>query len=224
VSEERIKILKLYGANVHLVSNGGFQTAIKQADELAEKINGFRPNQFSNIKNTEVHYKTTGKEIIDKINNIDGFVSGIGTGGTLMGVAKRIKKYNKKAKIIALQPKQLPILTNPNYIGSHKIEGIGDDFIPDLVDMNLINEIITVDDKDAINMSRILAKNFGLGVGISSGANLIAAALASKNNDNVVTIFADDFKKYLSTSLSNKINTDKEFISNNIDILSIDYI
>lgn len=226
VSEERIKIMKLYGAKVHLISkeDGGFKTAIKKANELAEKINGFRPNQFSNIKNIEVHYKTTGKEITDKIKRIDAFVSGIGTGGTLMGIAKKIKEKNKKAKIIALQPEQLPILTNSNYVGEHQIEGIGDDFIPDLVNMSLIDEIISINDEDAINMSRILAKEFGLGVGISSGANLIAAALSSKNNDNVVTIFADDLKKYLSTNLSNKINNDKNLISNNIKILSIDYI
>ena len=224
VSEERIKILKLYGANIHLIYNGGFQAAIKKADELSKKINGFRPNQFSNIKNIEVHYKTTGKEITDKLKDIDLFVSGIGTGGTLMGIARRIKKHNKKAKIIALQPKQLPILTEPGYIGRHQIEGIGDDFIPQLIDMNLIDNIVTVNDEDAINMSRILAKNFGLGVGISSGANLIAAALAGENKSNVVTIFADDLKKYLSTNLGNKINHNKDFISNNIKILSIDYI
>lgn len=224
VSKERIKIMKLYGANVHLISNSGFQTAIKEADKLAKKINGFRPNQFNNPKNIEVHYKTTGKEIIKKINNINAFVSGIGTGGTLMGIAKRIQKNNKNAKIIAIQPKQLPILTNPNCTGKHQIEGIGDDFIPKLVDLNLINGIITIDDEDAINMSRILAKKFGLGVGISSGANLIGAALAGKNNDNVVTIFADDLKKYLTTNLSNKINNDKKLISNNIKILSINYI
>lgn len=226
VSKERIKIMKLYGANVHLISkeNGGFQTAIKEADKLAKKINGFRPNQFNNIKNIEVHYKTTGKEITKKIKNIDAFVSGIGTGGTLMGIAKRIKKHNQNTKIIAIEPKQLPILTNPNSIGNHQIEGIGDDFIPKLVDMNLINEIITIDDEDAINMSRILAKNFGLGVGISSGANLIGATLAEKNNQNIVTIFADDLKKYLTTNLNNQINPNKKFISNNIQILSINYI
>lgn len=226
ISKERIKIMKLYGAKVHLISkeDGGFKTAIKKADELAKKINGFRPNQFSNIKNIEIHYKTTGKEITDKVKKIDGFVSGIGTGGTLMGTAKKIKEKNKKAKIIALQPEQLPILTNPNYVGNHQIEGIGDDFIPDLVDMNLIDEIISINDEDAINMSRILAKEFGLGVGISSGANLLAAAISGKNNDNIATIFADDLKKYLSTNLSNKINTDKNLISNNIKVLSINYI
>ena len=223
VSQERINIMKLYGAHVHLVSKeeGGFKEAIKRADDLARKINGFRPDQFSNIKNIEAHYYTTGLEIINKIKKINLYVSGIGTGGTLIGIAKRIKEINNDAKIVALEPLQLPIMSKGITTGSHKIEGIGDDFIPSIVDKELINDIITVDDEDAINMSRILARNFGLGVGISSGANLIGAVISAKNNDNVVTIFADDFKKYLSTDLTKNINLDHNLISNNIEILSI---
>lgn len=223
VSQERINIMKLYGAHVHLVSKeeGGFKEAIKRADDLARKINGFRPDQFSNIKNIEAHYYTTGLEIINKIKKINLYVSGIGTGGTLIGIAKRIKEINSDAKIVALEPLQLPIMSKGITTGSHKIEGIGDDFIPSIVDKELINDIITVDDEDAINMSRILARNFGLGVGISSGANLIGAVVSAKNNDNVVTIFADDFKKYLSTDLTKNINLDHNLISNNIEILSI---
>ena len=223
VSQERINIMKLYGAHVHLVSKeeGGFKEAIKRADDLARKINGFRPDQFSNIKNIEAHYYTTGLEIINKIKKINLYVSGIGTGGTLIGIAKRIKEINSDAKIVALEPLQLPIMSKGISTGSHKIEGIGDDFIPSIVDKELINDIITVDDEDAINMSRILARNFGLGVGISSGANLIGTVVSAKNNDNVVTIFADDFKKYLSTDLTKNINLDPNLISNNIEILSI---
>ena len=223
VSQERINIMKLYGAHVHLVSKeeGGFKEAIKRADDLARKINGFRPDQFSNIKNIEAHYYTTGLEIINKIKKINLYVSGIGTGGTLIGIAKRIKEINNDAKIVALEPLQLSIMSKGITTGSHKIEGIGDDFIPSIVDKELINDIITVDDEDAINMSRILARNFGLGVGISSGANLIGAVVSAKNNDNVVTIFADDFKKYLSTDLTKNINLDHNLISNNIEILSI---
>ena len=223
VSQERINIMKLYGAHVHLVSKeeGGFKEAINRADDLARKINGFRPDQFSNIKNIEAHYYTTGLEIINKIKKINLYVSGIGTGGTLIGIAKRIKEINNDAKIVALEPLQLPIMSKGITTGSHKIEGIGDDFIPSIVDKELINDIITVDDEDAINMSRILARNFGLGVGISSGANLIGAVVSAKNNDNVVTIFADDFKKYLSTDLTKNINLDHNLISNNIEILSI---
>ena len=193
--------MKLYGANVHIVTkkDGGFKGAIHLADELARKINGFRPNQFSNTKNIEVHYKTTGKEITDKIKNIDGFVSGIGTGGTLIGIAKRIKKYNKHAKIIAIEPKQLPILTNKTYTGTHKIEGIGDDFIPKIVERDLIDKVLLINDEDAINMARKIAMKLGLGVGISSGANMIASILANEEIEgNMVTVFADDNKKIIN--------------------------
>ena len=222
VSSERINIMKLYGAKVYLVSKeeGGFKECIKRADELAKKINGFRPNQFDNIKNIEAHYNTTGKEILDKINNIDCFVSGIGTGGTLMGVSKRLKEYNKNIKVIAIEPDTLSILTKGQYNGSHKIEGIGDDFIPSLVIENEIDNVIDINDNDAINMSRKLARTFGLGVGISSGANFLGSVLSGY--DNVVTIFTDDLKKYLSTDLSKEIIKDKNLISNNIELISME--
>lgn len=226
VSKERIDIMNMYGAKVYLVSKeeGGFKEAIKRADELAKKINGFRPDQFNNAKNIEAHYNTTGLEIINAINHIDGFVSGIGTGGTLIGIGKRIKEKNKNAKIIALEPEQLPIMTKKITTGSHKIEGIGDDFIPSIVDKNLIDKIITINDEDAINMSKILSRKFGLGVGISSGANLLAAVISSKNKDNVVTVFADDFKKYLTTDLAKEINNSENLISNQIEIISVENV
>lgn len=222
-SVERVESMKLYGAKVYLVSKeeGGFQEAIKRADNLAQEINGFRPNQFDNLKNIETHYNTTGLEIINSVPKIDSFVSGIGTGGTLMGIAKRIKEVHQNAKIIALEPEQMPLMTKNINTGKHRIEGIGDDFIPSLVDKNMIDEIVTIDDEDAINMARILAKRFGLGVGISSGANLLAAIKTAKDNDNVVTTFADDFKKYLTTDLVKEINESNNLISNQIEIISI---
>ena len=225
-SIERIELMKLYGANVYLVpkDNEGFKEAIRLADELAKKINGFRPDQFNNYKNVMAHYETTGLEIVNSVRKIDGFVSGIGTGGTLMGIGKRIKEINPYAKIVALEPSQMPIMSKGITNGKHRIEGIGDDFIPKIVDMDLIDKIVVIDDEDAINMSRILAKKFGLGVGISSGANLIAAVLSGDNNSNIVTVFADDSKKYLSTDLTKEINLDNELISNNIEILSIEYL
>ena len=221
VSSERINIMKMYGANVYLVSKeeGGFKECIKRADELSKKMNGFRPNQFDNIKNIEVHYNTTGKEIINSLNNINGFVSGIGTGGTLMGESKRLKEYDKNIKIIVIEPDKLPILSKGINEGSHKIEGIGDDFIPSLVDKDLIDKVIDICDDDAINMSRLLSRKFGLGVGISSGANFLGCVLSDL--DNVVTVFTDDMKKYLSTDLSKDINKDKNLISNNIELISI---
>lgn len=222
-SKERIAIMKLYGAKVYLVSReeGGFKEVIRRADKLAKDINGFRPNQFDNIKNIEAHYSTTGLEIVNEVPRIDLFVSGIGTGGTLMGIAKRVKEFNKDARIVALEPKQMPIMSKGINDGTHRIEGIGDDFIPSIVDRNIIDEVITIDDEDAINMTRILAKKYGLGVGISSGANLIAAILTAKDGDNVVVTFADDFKKYLTTDLIENINNDIDLISNQLEIVSI---
>ena len=225
VSRERIDIMKLYGANVYLVSkeDGGFKESIRRADELAKEINGFRPDQFNNLKNIEAHYNSTGLEIINELNRINAFVSGIGTGGTLIGIGKRIKEKTN-ARIIALEPDTLPILSKGITIGSHKIEGIGDDFIPNIVDKSIIDEVISINDEDAINMSRIFAKRYGLGVGISSGANFLASVITGKDNDNVVTIFADDLKKYLTTDLSKEIDNNKELISNQIEILSIESI
>jgi len=224
VSLERINIMKMYGANVNLVSkeDGGFKRAIYESDKLAREIDGFRPNQFSNLKNIDVHYKTTGKEIVDTLDNVDAFVSGIGTGGTLIGVGKRIKEVFPGAKVIALEPDKMPLLSKGIVIDNHKIEGIGDDFISDLVDTSLIDKVIEINDEDAVNMARILAKKLGLGVGISSGANFIGSCLCDGND--IVTIFVDDMKKYLSTELVDVIDQNKEFISNKIEILSIECV
>lgn len=223
VSVERQKIMKLYGAKIYLISKeeGGFKEAIRRADLLADKINGFRTNQFSNYLNTLVHYKTTANEIIKQVSKIEAFVSGVGTGGTLIGVAKRLKEYDEKIRIVALEPDKMPLLSKGIIIDNHKIEGIGDDFIPDLVDRKLIDDVITINDDDAINMAKILAKTFGLGVGISSGANFLASVLTKKKH--VVTIFVDDLKKYLSTDLAGDIdNLNDKFISNKIELLSIE--
>ena len=224
VSEERIKIMKLYSANVYLVSKeeGGFKEAIKRSEEFASKINGFLPRQFENYLNIETHYLTTAKEILNEVNEIDTFVSGIGTGGTLMGVAKRLKEYNKNIKIIALEPDKMPLLSGGKIIGEHKIEGIGDEFIPKLVDFNLIDKVISINDLDAINMSRILASKLGLGVGISSGANFLASVLSG--GKSVVTVFPDDLKKYLSTDLSKDIDNNKDFLSNKIELLGFEVV
>lgn len=224
VSDERKNIMRLYGAKVYLVSRdeGGFKECIRRADELAKKINGFRPNQFDNIKNVEAHYKTTGMEILNKVNNVETFVSGIGTGGTLMGVGKRLKEYDKNKKIIAIEPDTLQILSKGDTSGTHKIEGIGDDFIPSLVDRKIIDNIISIYDEDAINMARLLAKKFGLGVGISSGANFLGCVLSGY--DNASTVFTDDMKKYLSTDLTKEIDSKEDMISNKITLISMEFV
>lgn len=224
VSHERVQIMKNYGAHVYLVSKeeGGFKEAIKRSKELASELNGFLPSQFDNILNIEAHRKTTAKEIIDVLPNIDAFVSGIGTGGTLMGIGSSLKEYRPNIKVIALEPDKMALLSDKKIIGEHKIEGIGDDFIPSIVDKNLIDDIILIHDEDAINMSRILAKNLGLGVGISSGANFLASVLSGHND--VVTVFPDDFKKYLSTDLSREIVNDATLISNQIKLLNLEVL
>ena len=229
VSVERIKLMECYGATVFLISKeeGGFDKCIKLANDLAKKINGYRPNQFSNYLNTKCHYENTASEIIKELNNeiIGGFVSGVGSGGTLMGIGTRLKEVSPDILIGAVEPLQMPLLTTKKIIRNHKIEGIGDEFIPELVDIKLIDKVLDIDDEDAINMARLISKKLGLGVGISSGANFIGAVLLSEfTNNPVVTIFPDDNKKYLSTDLVNKVNLKKEFISNKIKLLDYSVI
>lgn len=222
-SIERIKIMEMYGAKVYLVSReeGGFRECIIRADNLAKELGGFRPRQFSNNLNIQAHYDCTGKEIIDSGINPQAFICGFGTGGTLMGVSKRLKEHFPNITTYALEPDNMTLLSQDKVYGSHRIEGIGDDFLPDIIDKNLIDRVITISDSEAINMAKRLSKELGLGVGISSGANFLGAVLIE--GENVVTIFADDFKKYLSTDLFKDGEGCTE-ISNNIKILGIETI
>lgn len=224
VSKERIEIMKLYGANVKLISkeDGGFTKCIEEAKKLSKEINGYLTNQFSNINNSLAHFETTGKEILDKIKP-DGFISGIGTGGTLIGVAKKLKEENINTKIFAIEPTNMSLIKTGKK-GSHKIEGIGDEFIPDLVDLSMIDDIVLIDDDDAIEMSRKLAKNLGIGVGISSGANLLGAILMNERiKGEIVTVFPDDLKKYLTTDLTKEV-LNENIISKEIELLKYEII
>lgn len=227
-SKERVNLMRMYNAEVILISKeeGGFKKAIQLAKEYAEKNDAFLGNQFENEHNVLAHYETTGAEIVGKLGNqIGGFVSGIGTGGTLIGTAKRIKEANSEAKIYALEPDKMPLLSQNKIIDSHKIEGIGDDFIPKIVEREIIDKVLLVNDDDAINMSRKIALELGLGVGISSGANMIASVLAKEENEKeIVTIFADDNKKYLSTDLSKPMDLNPNFISNKIELLGYEFV
>ena len=227
VSLERRKLIEMYGANVHLVSKeeGGFKKALELAEEYSEEIDAYRPLQFDNELNVEAQYNTTGQEIIDVIPDVNAFVSGIGTGGTLMGIGRRLKDNNPDTKIFALEPSTLSILKMGMIEGSHMIEGIGDDFIPGIVEEDLIDDIVLIDDLDAINMSQRLAKEFGLGVGISSGANFLASVLMDCEDYKIATVFPDDNKKYITTKLSEVISDeDSELISNNIKLIGFDVI
>ena len=227
-SVERIKLMKGYGAKVILFSKeeGGFIRCVEEAKRMAEKEGAFLANQFANEDNFLAQYETTGEEIVNELpEKVGGFISGVGTGGTLMGIGKRLKEEYEGFKIVAIEPDKMPLISQGKILGSHKIEGIGDDFIPDLVDKKTIDDILLINDDDAINMSRILANELGLGVGISSGANLIGSILLNEKNDKpTVTVFADDNKKYLTTDLSKEVDKNSAFISNNIKLLDYEIL
>lgn len=227
MSEERKKILFAYDAVLHDVSkaDGGFKGAVAMADELAKQIDGFRTNQFCNKDNEKAHYISTGKEILSDLNEvkIDAFVSGIGTGGTLMGVGKCLKEFDSSIKICTFEPDKLPTMVCGATEGEHKIAGIGDGFIPDLIDRNLIDSIDLINDEDAVLMAKKFAKELGLGVGISSGANFLEAAKLSENS-NVVTVFPDDNKKYLSTDLTKDIRSNENYLSAEIELLGYETV
>lgn len=227
-SKERIQLMKSYGANIFLFSKeeGGFFKCIEEAKKLAQNINGLFTNQFSNMDNFFAHYETTGEEILNQLTKpISGFVSGVGTVGTLMGTGKKLKEKYPNLMITAIEPDKMPLMSKGIILSQHKIEGIGDDFIPDLIDKNKIDKILLINDYDAINMSRKLSRELGIGVGISSGANLLGGILLGNDiNGNIVTIFPDDNKKYLSTEITNDIDSNPNFLSNQIELLNIKFI
>ena len=226
VSLERRKLIQMYGAEVHLVSreDGGFKGALELVEDFAEEIGAYKPKQFDNELNFEAQYNTTGQEIIDEFPEVNAFVSGIGTGGTLMGIGKRIKDYNPEAKVFALEPSTLSILKMGMVEGSHMIEGIGDDFIPGIVDEELIDDIVLIHDYDAINMSKRIAQEFGLGIGISSGANFLASVIMDNDELNIATVFPDDNKKYITTKLSEPVDEDPELESNKVKLIGFEVI
>ena len=217
VSLERRKLIQMYGAQVHLVSreDGGFKGAIEIVEEFAEEIGAYKPKQFDNELNFEAQYCTTGQEIIDQLPDVNAFVSGIG---------KRLKDHNPDAKVFALEPSTLSILKMGMDEGSHMIEGIGDDFIPGIVDESLIDDIVLIHDYDAINMSKRIAQEFGLGIGISSGANFLASVIMDNDDLNIATVFPDDNKKYITTKLSEPVDEDPELESNKVKLIGFEVI
>ena len=231
MSSERKALIKKYGATLHLVTEeeGGFIECIKRADKFALEVNGLRPRQFSNPYNSESHYETTGVEIIaqlDKVGKIpDILVAGVGTGGTVMGAGKRIKEVHPNALIMPLEPSNSPTLTLGCRVGKHRIQGISDEFVPALLDLENLDEILMVDDGDSIIMAQMFSRQLGLGVGISSGANFLGAVIAQNKYGKdkiVVTIFSDDSKKYLSTGLIDKEPVKEGFISTDIELISFE--
>lgn len=227
-SVERRRMMEGYGAELTLISreDGGFSKCLEDAKKYALKHKAFYPDQFSNENNILAHYETTGAEILRQLpEKIGGFVSGVGTGGTLLGTSKRLKERYPDMITCAIEPENMPLISGGKIKGAHKIEGIGDDFIPKLVDKNLIDKIFLINDEDAMQMARIISRKLGIGVGISSGANFIGSALlGSEIMMPVATVFADDNKKYVSTDLFKDENLDDNLISNNIKILGASFI
>lgn len=227
-SVERRRMMEGYGAELTLISreDGGFSKCLEEAKKYALKHKAFYSDQFSNENNILAHYETTGAEILRQLpEKIGGFVSGVGTGGTLLGTSKRLKERYPDMITCAIEPENMPLISGGKIKGAHKIEGIGDDFIPKLVDKNLIDKIFLINDEDAMQMARIISRKLGIGVGISSGANFIGSALlGSEIMMPVATVFADDNKKYVSTDLFKDENLDDNLISNNIKILGASFI
>ena len=207
MSVERRNILKAYGAEIVLTEGAkGMKGAIAKAEELAKEIPGsFIPSQFTNPANVQAHFETTGPEIWqDTDGEVDFLVAGVGTGGTLSGAGKYLKEQNRDIKVIAVEPKDSPVLSE-GHAGSHKLQGIGAGFVPYTLDIAVYDEVIAVTTEQAFEAARILAREDAVLAGISSGAALYAAeviAARPKNKDkNIVVIFPDNGEKYLSGSL-----------------------
>lgn len=211
MSRERVNLIRSFGAEIRMVGSdeGGFLGSIEMARQAAETVPGaFLPSQFSNEENCQAHARTTGPEIWWQLKFMgrkpDAFVAGVGTGGTIMGVGRFLRSMRPEVKLHPLEPSNSPTLSTGHCVGEHRIQGISDEFIPSIVDLDELDDVLSVDDGDAILMAQKLASTLGLGVGISSGANLLGAILAQDRLDPdavVVTIFPDSNKKYLSTDL-----------------------
>ncbi len=200
MSLERREMMEAYGANFILTPT--MVDAVKKLEEFQEKDNVWVPGQFENQSNVDCHRETTGKEILEQIDQIGAFIAGVGTGGTLMGVAEALRAKIPDIKIVAVEPAESAVLSGGS-ANQHKIQGIGSGFIPKIVDRSQIDEIVKIRSDDAIRMSKRLARENGLFVGISSGANVLASLEISVEmpHENVVTILADSADRYLSLGL-----------------------
>ena len=209
MSVERRQIMKAYGAELVLSEGSqGMKGAIAKADELAREIpNSFIPGQFVNPANPKAHFETTGPEIwADTDGQVDAFVAGVGTGGTLTGVGQFLKSKNPAVKVVAVEPKSSPVLSE-GHGGAHKIQGIGAGFVPDTLDQSVYDEVLPITDEEAFQAGRELAGKDGLLVGISSGAAVAAATKLAQRPENkgklIVAVLPDTGERYLSTAMFN---------------------
>tara|TARA_R110000787_G_scaffold89771_3_gene189928 strand:- start:18288 stop:19430 length:1143 start_codon:yes stop_codon:yes gene_type:complete len=232
MSDERKALMRSLGADLHLVTreDGGFIGAIEATQNLAASNQGvFLPCQFSNCDNAIAHRDTTGPELLKQMALLgikpDAFVAGVGTGGTVMGVGRALRAALPGVRVHPLEPLESPTLSTGHKVGSHRIQGISDDFIPAIVNFADLDDVIAVSDGDAILMAQALARELGLGVGISSGANLIGALMAAERlgpNAAVATVFCDDNKKYLSTALSRTEPVKEGYLTPEIELLGFE--
>ena len=232
MSRERVDLISSMGAKIHPVTReqGGFLGSIKLTEEHArENGNVFLPCQFSNDANCEAHYENTGPEIwwqlMFRSLKPDAFCAGVGTGGTIMGVGRRLKELHPQVKIHPIEPAESPTLTTGHKVGSHRIQGISDEFIPAIMELDKTDKVIPVHDGDAIIMAQKLSAELGLAVGISSGANFIGALMAQNElgDDAIVaTVFPDSNKKYLSTDLLRNEPVKDSYLSKDIELDDFD--
>ena len=205
MSAERQQLMRAYGAEVVLTAGcDGMAGSIAKAQALAATISGsFIPNQFENPANALAHYRTTGPEILAQTaGQVDIFVAGVGTGGTITGTGRYLKEQKPTVQVVAIEPAKSPLLSK-GYAGSHGLQGIGANFIPTVLDRGLLDDVVTVDDQAAFTAARELSRRFGILAGISSGANyFVAAALAAKYPEKrVVTLLPDAGTRYLSSGI-----------------------
>lgn len=205
MSIERRNLIKAYGAQLVLTDGSkGMKGAINKAKEVASgKPSFFVPQQFTNIANPEKHYATTAEEIMQDVNDVDIFVAGVGTGGTITGVGRRLKEINQSIKIVAVEPEKSPVLSGGEP-GPHKIQGIGAGFTPDIYDSSVVDEIIKISDEEAFEMAKLMASEEGILVGISTGANIAAAIKIAKRvgkGKKIVTVAPDGGEKYISMGI-----------------------
>jgi cysteine synthase len=228
MSAERINLIRSLGAGIVLVSReeGGFLGSIARAEALAQSTPGaFLPRQFSNRDNCDAHYQTTGPEILGQLAAEgmvpQAFVAGVGTGGTIMGVGRFLREQVPGIRLHPMEPSNSPTMSTGHKVGQHRIQGISDEFIPPIMELDQLDAILAVDDGDSILMAQKLATGLGVGVGISSGANFLAALQAQDalGPDAVVaTVFADDNKKYLSTDLLREEPVREGFLSPSVEL------
>ncbi len=229
MSKERQALLKSHGADLRLVSRqeGGFLGSIAMAESMGKNEGAFLPRQFANPDNCFAHYAGTGPELWAQLQQEDtelgAFIAGVGTGGTVMGVGKYLREKDPEIAVHPMEPAQSPTLTTGHKVGSHRIQGISDEFIPEIVKLDQLDAVVAVDDGDAILMAQKLCSEIGLGVGISSGANLIGAIrLAVERDDGkaIATIFCDGLLRYLSTDLCKSECVKADCITPQVKIVS----